>query len=78
MAFYDETSSLLRYIVKVGDLVKLRGAFASHRSWSACGTVIAIDEEDYVTVQWWHGMEVVPNPSMEKPTDLLVICEGNK
>ena len=63
--------------MKVGDLVKLRGAFASHRSWSACGTVIAIDEEDYVTVQWWDGTEFIPNPSMEKPTELLVICEGD-
>ena len=64
--------------MKVGDLVKMRGAFTGHRSWSACGTVIAIDEEDYVTVQWWDSTEFIPNPSMEKPTDLLVICEGNK
>ena len=71
--------------MNVGDLVKLRGAFANHRmrwfanhrSWSACGTVIAIDEEDYVTVQWWDGTEFIPNPSMEKPTNLMVICEGD-
>jgi len=56
----------------------MRGAFASHRSWSACGTIIAIDDEDYVTVQWWDSTEFIPNPSMEKPTNLLVICEGDK
>ena len=64
--------------MNVGDLVKMRGAFASHRSWSACGTIVAIDEEDYVTVQWWYDSVIIPNPSMEKPTDLLVICEGDK
>ena len=73
--------------MKVGDLVKMKGAFATHRRWSrppairrwsACGTIIAIDEEDYVTVQWWDSIEFIPNPSMEKPTDLMVICEGDK
>ena len=64
--------------MKIGDLVKMRGAFASHRSWSACGTIIAIDEEDYVTVQSWDGTEFIPNPSMEKPTNLIIICEADK
>ena len=62
--------------MKVGDLVRLRNYLYSRRT--ACGTIIAIDDEDYVTVQWWDGTEFIPNPSMEKPTDLAVICEGDK
>ena len=64
--------------MKVGDLVKMRWLATGYRRWSACGTIIAIDDEDYVTVQWWDGTEFIPNPSMEKPTDLAVICEGDK
>jgi len=62
--------------MKVGDLVKMRNLIGDQ--WSRCGTVIAIDEEDYVTVQWWDNTWIIPNPSMEKPTSLIVICEANK
>ena len=62
--------------MQVGDLVKMRNLIGS--PYSRCGTVIAIDEEDYVTVQWWDDTVIIPNPSMEKPTDLTVICEGDK
>jgi hypothetical protein len=61
--------------VKVGDLVKLRGLIGDRGG--ACGTIVEIDEEDMVTVQWWDSTAFIPNPSMEKPTNLMVICEGD-
>ena len=62
--------------MKVGDLVRLRNYLYSKRT--ACGTIIHIDEEDYVTVQWWDKTVLIPNPSIEKPTDLIIVCEGGK
>ncbi len=63
-------------MMRVGDLVKLRGLIGGRGS--ACGTIIAIDGEEYVTVQWWHDTFFIPNPSMEKPTNLIVICDGDE
>lgn len=62
--------------MKVGDLVKLRNYLYSKRT--SCGTIIHIDEEDFVTVQWWDKTVLIPNPSIEKPTDLIIVCEGGK
>ena len=64
--------------MKVGDLVKLKEHFGHAMNRTSCGTVIAVDEEDYVTVQWWDDTVFIPNPSMEKPTSLVVVCEGDK
>ena len=60
--------------MKVGDLVKLKQFFGHAMNRTSCGTVIAIDEEARVTVQWWDDTFFIPNPSMEKSTNLVVIC----
>jgi hypothetical protein len=64
--------------MKVGDLVKLKEFFGHVMSRTACGTIVDIDEEDMVTVRWWDSTAFIPNPSMEKSTNLIVICEGDK
>ena len=46
--------------MKVGDLVKLRGLIGDRGG--ACGTIVEIDEEDYVTVQWWDGHWLFKDP----------------
>jgi|TARA_R100001082_G_C4349188_1_gene153724 hypothetical protein len=61
--------------MKVGDLVKLKEFFGHAMNRTSCGTVIAVDEEGTVTVQWWDDTVFIPNPSMEKSTNLVVICE---
>ena len=58
--------------MKVGSLVKHRQFFGSRTS---IGTVLEVDDEHYVTVSWWDTTWVIPNPSMEKITDLVIICE---
>ena len=60
--------------MKVGDLVKLKEFFGHAMNRTSCGTVIAVDEEGTVTVQWWDDTFFIPNPSMEKSTNLVVIC----
>ena len=64
--------------MKVGDLVKLKGYFGHVMNRTSCGTIVEIDEEDMVTVRWWDSTAFIPNPSMEKSTNLIVICEGDK
>ena len=64
--------------MKVGDLVRLKPFFGHAMNRTSCGTVVAVDEEDMITVQWWDTTAFIPNPSMEKPTNLTVICEGDK
>ena len=64
--------------MKVGDLVKLKQFFGHAMNRTSCGTVIAIDEEETVTVQWWDDTFFIPTPSMEKSTNLVVICEADK
>ena len=64
--------------MKVGDLVKLKEFFGHAMNRTSCGTVIAIDEEETVTVQWWDDTFFIPNPSMEKSTKLVVICGENE
>ena len=60
--------------MRVGDLVKLKEFFGHAMNRTSCGTVIAVDEEGTVTVQWWDDTFFIPNPSMEKSTNLVVIC----
>ena len=60
--------------MKVGDLVKLKEFFGHAMNRTSCGTVIAVDEEGIVTIQWWDDTAFIPNPSMEKSTNLVVIC----
>ena len=60
--------------MKVGDLVRLKPFFGHAMNRTSCGTVIAVDEEGIVTVQWWDDTFFIPNPSMEKSTNLVVIC----
>ena len=60
--------------MKVGDLVKLKEFFGHAMNRTSCGTVIAVVEEGTVTVQWWDDTFFIPNPSMEKSTNLVVIC----
>ena len=64
--------------MKVGDLVRLKPFFGHAMNRTSCGTVIAVDEEGTVTVQWWDDTFFIPNPSMEKSTNLVVICEADK
>ena len=64
--------------MKVGDLVRLKPFFGHAMNRTSNGTVIAVDEEGMVTVQWWDDTAFIPNPSMEKSTNLVVICEGDK
>ena len=64
--------------MKVGALVKLKEFLGHAMNRTSCGTVIAIDEEETVTVQWWDDTFFIPNPSMEKSTNLVVICEADK
>ena len=64
--------------MKVGDLVKLKEFFGHAMNRTSCGTVIAVDEEGTVTVQWWDDTAFIPNPSMEKSTNLVVICGENE
>ena len=64
--------------MKVGELVKLKQFFGHAMNRTSCGTVIAIDEEETVTVQWWDDTFFIPNPSMEKSTNLVVICGENE
>ena len=64
--------------MKVGDLVKLKEFFGHAMNRTSCGTVIAVDEEGTVTVQWWDDTVFIPNPSMEKSTNLVVICGENE
>jgi hypothetical protein len=33
---------------------------------------------EVLTVRWWDSTAFIPNPSMEKSTNLIVICEGDK
>ena len=61
--------------MKVGDLVRLKPFFGHAMNRTSNGTVIAVDEEDMITVQWWDDTVFIPNPSMEKSTNLVVICE---
>ena len=62
--------------MKIGDLVKLKRFFAHSMNRTSLGTVIDVDEEDMITVQWWDDTAFIPNPSMEKSTNLIVVCEG--
>jgi len=56
MAFYDETSSLLRYIVKVGDLI---------RDWDGdLGVITGFDNNNYVIVYVTTYCDVVVNESI--------------
>ena len=64
--------------MKIGDLVRLKEFFGHAMNRTSCGTVIAVDEEGTVTVQWWDDTFFIPNPSMEKSTNLVVICEADK
>ena len=64
--------------MKVGHLVKLKEFFGHAMNRTSCGTVIAVDEEGTVTVQWWDDTFFIPNPSMEKSTNLVVICGENE
>ena len=55
MAFYDETSSLLRYIVKVGDLI---------RDWEGdLGVITGFDDKGDVFVYFTTYCGVVVNES---------------
>ena len=40
--------------MKVGDLVRLKPFFGHAMNRTSSGTVIAVDEEDMITVQWFH------------------------
>ena len=64
--------------MKVGDLVKLKEFFGHVMNRTCCGTIVDIDEEEMVTVRWWDSTAFIPNPSMEKSRNLIVICEGDK
>ena len=64
--------------MKIGDLVKLKQFFAHAMNRTSFGTVIDVDEEDMVTVQWWDDTVFIPNPSIEKSTNLVLVCEGDK
>ena len=64
--------------MKVGDLVKLKEFFGHAMNRTSCGTVIAVDEEGIVTIQWWDDTAFIPNPSMEKSINLARVCEGDK
>jgi len=56
MAFYDETSSLLRYIVKVGDLI---------RDWDGdLGVITGFDNNNDVIVYFTTYCDVVVNESI--------------
>ena len=70
MAFYDETSSLLRYIVKVGDLVK---------DWEGdLGVIVKIIQPGFPIVRYTQlldsdgGALMVPTAKDK----IEVICEG--
>lgn len=63
--------------MKRGDLVKLKDFFGHAMSRTCHGTVLEVDDEDMVLVHWWDKTVFIPNPSMEKSTNLVVICESS-
>ncbi len=64
--------------MKPGDLVKLKDFFGHAMNRTCHGTVLKVDDEDMVLVHWWDETVFIPNPSMEKKTNLVVVCEGGK
>jgi hypothetical protein len=62
--------------MKTGDLVKLKSFFGHVMNRTCHGTVLEVDDEDMVLVHWWDETVFIPNPSMEKSTNLVVICKG--
>jgi uncharacterized protein YkvS len=70
MAFYDETSSLLRYIVKVGDLI---------RDWDGdLGVITGFDNNNDVIVYFTTYCDVVVNESIliDKESVEEIVYEG--